>query len=86
MKDEVIFVDKICRGEAEAAEADVPVVPTSGMAAVLLAEIQSRNRARDENSLMKHHLATLVCLIQRVRAKRTKIFSTVKCLPLLGLN
>ena len=53
MKDEVIFVDKICKcsvASEAVMEADaVPVVaPTSEMAPVLLAEIQSRNRERWE--------------------------------------
>ena len=53
MKDEVIFVDKICKcsvASEAVMEADaVPaaeVAPTSEMAPVLLAEIQSRNRER----------------------------------------
>ena len=54
MKDEVIFVDKICKCsvaseavmEADAVPAAAEVAPTSEMAPVLLAEIQSRNRER----------------------------------------
>ena len=54
MKDEVIFVDKICKcsvaSEAvmEADAVPLEVAPTSEMAPVLLAEIQSRNRERWE--------------------------------------
>ena len=52
MKDEVIFVDKICKcsvaSEAvmEADAVPLEVAPTSEMAPVLLADIQSRNRER----------------------------------------